>query len=160
MCHIYFPLLTSFNPRSHEGSDHVLSGFRTRHFVFQSTLPLRERRGTKVGSAVSYQFQSTLPRRERRINVMFFKRFIKFQSTLPRRERHRITPILRLSDCFNPRSHEGSDSDQFILFLAQSAFQSTLPRRERRLHVFSSICPLSFNPRSHEGSDLIFTSQP
>ena len=76
---------------------------------------------------------------------------------------------------FNPRSHEGSDTDQDKLVLGESIsihaptrgatkifaikapkdeFQSTLPRGERPLMPKSPKPGDNFNPRSHEGSDL------
>ncbi len=78
---------------------------------------------------------------------------------------------------FNPRSHEGSDSEDRINIYQVNIsihaptrgatpvstpipgihciFQSTLPRGERLL-MFCLIVPLlNFNPRSHEGSDIL-----
>ena len=77
-----------------------------------------------------------------------------FQSTLPRGERQRLVRTLRnVHTCFNPRSHEGSDSEKGKHFIDLPQFQSTLPRGERR--QFSEINSVHdrFNPRSHEGSD-------
>ena len=84
-----------------------------------------------------------------------------------------------ISSHFNPRSHEGSDSDfcgkfteynisihaptrgatkdKQIQILAD-LFQSTLPRGERRRCLPQRIPCLYFNPRSHEGSDAVFLS--
>ena len=76
---------------------------------------------------------------------------------------------------FNPRSREGSDSDQKLVrlcfFKFQSTlprgerpksemlqgssvqFQSTLPRGERPLRIYPAFNSDNFNPRSREGSD-------
>ena len=78
-----------------------------------------------------FKFQSTLPRRERQSDGRNHKPCSWFQSTLPRRER----PFLMLrngnSPCFNPRSHEGSDTTIGSGTSTMTMFQSTLPRRER-----------------------------
>ena len=98
-------------------------------------------------------FQSTLPRRERRSYGSCYPWCIEFQSTLPRRERRLpsvgVASVLRY---FNPRSREGSDTQQekrqngkaisihapakgatfgYRTVGIAEAFQSTLPRRER-----------------------------
>ena len=107
--------LDYFNPRSREGSDHVI-GFldklmrisihapakgattcprlHARVIGFQSTLPRRERLLTIRHSDRSCQFQSTLPRRERRINCQNTLGHPRFQSTLPRRERRLLIGYL------------------------------------------------------------------
>ena len=60
--------------------------------------------------------------------------------------------LMRL--CFNPRSHEGSDSIRAISSLTCFSFQSTLPRRERLgVARYNHSYSQGFNPRSHEGSD-------
>ena len=64
------------------------------------------------------RFQSTLPRGERRSTAYQMAFSQKFQSTLPRGERHSfLFPPARMPH-FNPRSHEGSDSNfrQKVLF--------------------------------------------
>ena len=80
-----------------------------------------------------FRFQSTLPRRERRAGRKAGLYDLAFQSTLPRRERLPRTGLPDYGDYFNPRSREGSDSDN----------------RE-----MCSSCA-DFNPRSREGSDLL-----
>ena len=97
-----------FNPRSREGSDRVI----WRHpkgiyisihapakgatqpvsameqlYIFQSTLPRRERLILYSVKSTFAEFQSTLPRRERHQDCDAAFRAVKFQSTLPRRER-------------------------------------------------------------------------
>ena len=142
-----------FNPRSHEGSDDEVTTIVKEKFIFQSTLPWRERRKllqssrkptnfnprshegsdySPVSSAlIRGRFQSTLPWRERLNNVYANSASGLFQSTLPWRERrwHRLN--LRWKAYFNPRSHEGSDDDY------------------PRIYTWF----YNFNPRSHEGSD-------
>ena len=127
---------------------------------------------------VNAKFQSTLPRGERQISTYPVLWRQKFQSTLPRGERLpvqiNILPALFISihaptrgativyivNCdgyidFNPRSHEGSDSEDRINIYQVNIsihaptrgatpvstpipgihciFQSTLPRGERRI---------------------------
>ena len=77
----------------------------------------------------------------------------EFQSTLPRGERPSSVRLCRFNSYFNPRSHEGSDSDIMSLLLFQFIFQSTLPRGERLNYVVIYLYCYYFNPRSHEGSD-------
>ena len=57
--------MTGFSPRSHEGSDGVLTGNPDGGVVFQSTLPRGERLKSQVKYSIYGQFQSTLPRGER-----------------------------------------------------------------------------------------------
>ena len=100
-------------------------------YLFQSTLPRRERRFSTIVNAgyagfnprshegsdlgelavlwIIQKFQSTLPRRERRLSHKRLNNCKRFQSTLPRRER----PL--------------TDN----VFTPEIMFQSTLPRRER-----------------------------
>ena len=165
--------------------------------VFQSTLPREERLlGLNFKEANSI-FQSTLPR-EKRLLQQYLSHFqLLFQSTLPREERHnttgwqgtgeiisihaptrgatiRITVGLLITQNFNPRSHERSDTP-IAIPTTPAQFQSTLPREERLSNVdFKSIPYISihaptrgathqakgqpektknFNPRSHERSD-------
>ena len=87
---------------------------------------------------IGVRFQSTLPRRERLLIMLLSNGIVPFQSTLPRRERrhhayyssyyniisiHAPTKGATLSrhnkgliiNHFNPRSHEGSDKDIYLL---------------------------------------------
>ena len=103
--------VTDFNPRSHEGSDCLRSSC-SKNCCISIHAPTR---GATNG--------------ENR-----YKRIKQFQSTLPRGERQSHHFLLSSSfSYFNPRSHEGSDSD-----LVMNIYN--------RNH---------FNPRSHEGSDLL-----
>ena len=109
--HFLYLLLQYFNPRSREGSDLETLIADLRTYVFQSTLPRRERHQlfetseffngisihapAKGATAQAFRpiqvltsFQSTLPRRERLDIVKPLLMFHVFQSTLPRRERH------------------------------------------------------------------------
>ena len=122
--------------------------------IFQSTLPRRERRLSRLSPYLSKSFQSTLPRRERRgqkgltmvritISIhapakgatrccyMPSSKAQQFQSTLPRRERLLMIRYAYRKRYFNPRSREGSD----------------------RNVQFTSNKTGNFNPRSREGSD-------
>ena len=63
--HDIIRLRVYFNPRSREGSDGELGDYLNRIFIFQSTLPRRERHDHFSGFLAYDVFQSTLPRRER-----------------------------------------------------------------------------------------------
>ena len=143
-----------FNPRSHEGSDQ-----EPHNIYFQPCISIHApTKGATVPIAYHflfiYVFQSTLPRRERPISAIFEMSFDSFQSTLPREERHyrlcnrpygskisihapargATAEAIRIrgsGQYFNPRSRERSDkSFHFMLFV---------------------LC--NFNPRSRERSD-------
>ena len=62
-------------------------------------------------------FQSTLPRRERLLFAHSLIYLHLFQSTLPRRERHSPTTPTNIANDFNPRSREGSDTNNCVLLL-------------------------------------------
>ena len=145
-----------FNPRSHEGSDQ-----EPHNIYFQPCISIHApTKGATVPIAYHflfiYVFQSTLPRRERPISAIFEMSFDSFQSTLPREERHyrlcnrpygskisihapargATAEAIRIrgsGQYFNPRSRERSDkSFHFMLFV---------------------LC--NFNPRSRERSDVV-----
>ena len=143
----------NFNPRSREGSDHLM-----QCRVYQKA-----------------PFQSTLPRRERRTCTDAYGKVDDFN---PRsREGSDFLTHSKPERCtyFNPRSREGSDAKQSMMPCRSFSFQSTLPRRERLksptsggfVFPFQSTLPRRerlprcvhsyykhyFNPRSREGSD-------
>ena len=147
-------------------------------WLFQSTLPQRERRIISTIISFGDLFQSTLPQRERRARKRGKPWYAGFQSTLPQRERpypirtiyyirgisiHAPTkgatlriyaPHHKAFD-FNPRSHKGSDGSRIRTCPRTCSFQSTLPQRERHPGATRlGISPENFNPRSHKGSDL------
>ena len=81
-------------------------------------------------------FQSTLPRRERRENQVCGLVFAVNDFNPRSREGsddfilHSFTAVCY----FNPRSREGSDTAPPVKAIHNTPFQSTLPRRERRSH--------------------------
>ena len=100
---------TNFNPRSREGSDRnsLLGFWRLLYFNPRSREGSDEVEKEEID--IDFVFQSTLPRRERPSLTVTFAVRPLFQSTLPRRERlELLTPLQRKYD-FNPRSREGSD---------------------------------------------------
>ena len=148
----------------------------TRRIVFQSTLPRGERRAepeaVRVVPGVSihaptrgatnltlqpcYIVKVSIHAPTRGATFAKFGGFTKvvFQSTLPRGERPIQCSAFCVSDCFNPRSHEGSDGGRFALLGEERGFN---PRSHEGSDC--SCPPLSshrqgFNPRSHEGSDF------
>ena len=78
--------------------------------IFQSTLPREERQENYAVIRQVFLFQSTLPREERRAPARGKCLNFQFQSTLPREERQSNHASTNMSDDFNPRSHERSDS--------------------------------------------------
>ena len=55
--------------------------------------------------------------------------------------------------CFNPRTHEGCDFEDFQGQYQLSSFQSTHPRGVRLSISINLFGVRSFNPRTHEGCD-------
>ena len=148
-------------------------------YLFQSTLPRRERLGLMASEGGQREVSIHAPTKGATGTI-------QSNESIPR-------------SCFNPRSHEGSDLCSEVLPAADPMFQSTLPRRERPLRylffyaiynvsihaptkgatmsgiyanldyevsihaptkgatamiIRSLILQKSFNPRSHEGSDV------
>ena len=140
-----------FNPRSHEGSD-------IKKYILRQ---------------ITAAFQSTLPRRERLYAVPLFQKPLYVSIHAPTKgattlilliyqngscfnpRSHEGSDSLRCTAgctpwCFNPRSHEGSDGKYIIQTTIQCMFQSTLPRRERRqcfFHLFRNFRFQSTLPR-------------
>ena len=145
---------SDFNPRSRVGSDVFCRNISAYIFLFQSTLPRRER---PLMLRITRKIRNFNPRSRVGSDPFEFSAVHIgkiFQSTLPRRERHRIRRITgyivdfnprsrvgsdparklqrqRVKD-FNPRSRVGSDTDFPSIIKNAGLFQSTLPRRERR----------------------------
>ena len=83
-----------------------------------------------------------------------YKRIKQFQSTLPRGERQSHHFLLSSSfSYFNPRSHEGSDSDLVMNIYNRNHFNPRSHEGSDLLHLQTGIRLDNFNPRSHEGSD-------
>ena len=99
-------------------------------------------------------FQSTLPRGERRSLTANKEMYLEFQSTLPRGERPLKHKKSSLFYYFNPRSHEGSDSNNTLTSFCVKPISIHAPTRGATswglMYGFSI---KHFNPRSHEGSD-------
>ena len=121
-----------FNPRSREGSDKRNPDLSTEGFIFQSTLPRRERpkpqnhnlkslnfnpRSREGSDLVVYQFTTNrnsisihAPAKGATSSPKAKSSCTVFQSTLPRRERrHAPLKVILGAVNFNPRSREGSD---------------------------------------------------
>ena len=125
--------VSSFDPRSREGSD--LRGEIAQQclLVFRSALPRRERLAAQNEGKGEEWFRSALPRRERLgSQMMNLGVHPVFRSALPRRERRSAGKAWAILNGFDPRSREGSD--RLIGPNSGSAlmFRSALPRRERR----------------------------
>ena len=166
-----------FNPRSREGSDSEADYTQNEDYVFQSTLPRRERHARSLIPCLHHLIsihapakgatgQQRLSAPETCISIHAPAKGATYQ--------HRSLPTLQGN--FNPRSREGSDEaengKQALELISIHApakgatktawkqgfgykeFQSTLPRRERLLATVTSDVICDFNPRSREGSDL------
>ncbi len=144
-----------FNTRSREGSDAALDTANAMGWMFQHTLPRRERPISNHVFISHCTFQHTLPRRERHQAKERTLGDDMFQHTLPRRERpiygstayyvykvstHAPAKGATASDShfrsccwrFNTRSREGSDLSLKDQLGSGLQFQHTLPRRERQ----------------------------
>ena len=99
-----------FNPHSHARSDE--RGIETNSvvWIFQSTLPRKERPASAFSFVSSVTFQSTLPRKERpegwRIYETIYGDFNPRSHA--RSDRPLIVPVPSTKN-FNPRSHARSD---------------------------------------------------
>ena len=106
------PLLShyDFNPRSREGSDTLPAPRPLACWIFQSTLPRRERpvEYSPILSVVS-NFNPRSREGSDTDGWELQQLIAEFQSTLPRRERPRHAGIQKTLKNFNPRSREGSD---------------------------------------------------
>ena len=124
---VFLVLLISFNPRTHEGCDLRCRKYTTKHITFQSTHP----RGVRPLETRNHDQTK------------------EFQSTHPRGVRHtylaEAAPLLS----FNPRTHEGCDSENKGKWASSYVFQSTHPRGVRHFkaivnayaHTFQSTHP-------------------
>ena len=147
-------LFVSFNPRTHEGCDHVKSeveaksnvsihaptrGATVKAAVFKGAVRVSihaPTRGATLRSAIAlqkYKVSIHAPTRGATFLLVFVSSFLLFQSTHPRGvrrtlERERALPSL---------------------------FQSTHPRGVRHKVIITYIVTVSFNPRTHEGCDFV-----
>ena len=147
-----------FNPRSHEGSDEKKDS-QARREVISIHAPTRGATRWMKSKGIQKGFQSTLPRGERRAGPRLLGNVrVNFN---PRSHEGSDTDAISVA-CkqldFNPRSHEGSDEDADIFDDKGKLFQSTLPRGERLSPGYLGSFPSYFNPRSHEGSDTCLYS--
>ena len=100
------------------------------------------------------QFQSTLPRGERQSHhFLLSSSFSYFNPRSHEGSDSDLVMNIYNRNHFNPRSHEGSDAGVAVRYGIRWLFQSTLPRGERHVIVHRWEEFTDFNPRSHEGSD-------
>ena len=127
---------------------------RHGHQLFQSTLPRRERRVCCRRCRSDRQFQSTLPRRERLYSqsTTEAQKFVSIHAPTQGATPNSLSNSSSV-DCFNPRSHAGSDTVPPAIIPRLLSFNP-------RSHAGSDLCgqfrdPVrsGFNPRSHAGSD-------
>ena len=148
-----------------------------RGWLFQSTLPHRERPGVDVSGYQNNGISIHAPAQGATyIDKMELVDLLLFQSTLPHRERPGKSLKSPWARYFNPRSRTGSDPPFLHTTIKSTKFQSTLPHRERqavhrnsgRAGGISIHAPAQgatkwrgrtptkkkyFNPRSRTGSD-------
>ena len=77
-----------------------------------------------------------------------------FQSTLPRGERPEAGQVQTWIRCFNPRSHEGSDTRNQPKMTCAWLFQSTLPRGERLMDMATLGLSVQFQSTLPRGERL------
>ena len=129
-----------FNPRSREGSDHILFLFLP-HQTISIHAPARGATLHNQELCRSRKFQSTLPRGERLFLRIHAGKAIKFQSTLPRGERPCRNRETQKTHAFQSTLPRGERPATFYGSNVFRIFQSTLPRGERRLpHGCNVIC--------------------
>ena len=169
-------MVSHFNPRSREGSDGRLQTSIRKNYLFQSTLPRRERLNAAVLAPTTTAISIHAPAKGATPYLIWVPTCVYHFNPRsregsdrsvrsPRRRRDYFNPRSRegsdLSSrsherprCyFNPRSREGSDSRSSGRTYPVSSFQSTLPRRERPGDDPPAPHRHDFNPRSREGSD-------
>ncbi len=144
-----------FNPRSRGGSDAYYRTLAAEDFLFQSTLPRRERQVSKTAAQIKYHDFNPRSRggSDKQVRGAYPQNTIisihapaegateiaQFQSEKPFISIHApaegatfsYTPRLATNCNFNPRSRGGSDQAAMYLDRLVLTFQSTLPRRER-----------------------------
>ena len=120
-----------FNPRSHKGSDLVLSDPSGTYKEFQSTLPQGERQRTNDSLEAVLKFQSTLPQGERRTGRVQRSITKIFQSTLPQGERLNPWPLRLTITKFQSTLPQGERRGASGIGRCAVEFQSTLPQGER-----------------------------
>ena len=104
---------TYFNPRSRKGSDHTATPAQI-FITISIHAPAKGATDCHLSfSLFWYVFQSTLPQRERRRAERRIDGITGFQSTLPQRERpFNVSPNGGRVEDFNPRSRKGSDAQR------------------------------------------------
>ena len=134
-----------FNPRSHEGSDYADEIDEVTGYMFQSTLPWRERLWYTYCDVVGLHVSIHAPMKGATFNG---------------------AGLWHDPDSFNPRSHEGSDSNfsqksslfsarinnlfrHYKLFFLLSLFFLQKPLDFVHIYRCESPCIFMFNPYSH-----------
>ena len=167
----------NFNPRSHEGSDalDVVAGVIIAGISIHA--PTRGATYEYVDIYALYVISIHAPTRGATLEPTNIQRHVKFQSTLPRGERRPSGTFPIPSHYFNPRSHEGSDSELQQLSFYVDTISIHAPTRGATYNGDGSVTKWRisihaptrgatrwkypyhyhggyFNPRSHEGSDV------
>ena len=104
---------------------------------------------------IMYVFQSTLPRRERH-RYRVYNRNARFISIHAPTQGATVDPDNSLFSSlnFNPRSHAGSDIDDWTTFNMARFISIHAPTQGATTCYGKNICKWEdFNPRSHAGSD-------
>ena len=148
-------VLQHFNSRSREGSDKRAEPKAPRRFIFQFTLPRRERPSCFPYGRFLPVISIHAPAKGATVCVFGSARTSSdFNSRS--REGSDCHPVCAAvtAQHFNSRSREGSDGNYLAVHYWQHRFQFTLPRRERRqLVLMCRVGNTDFNSRSREGSD-------
>ena len=121
---------TSFNSRSHMGSDVVIQG---------------QRYSKKVSIHAPTWGATHIPHTHRMVR--------RFQSTLPHGERLPLMTFLRGVSHVSIHAPTWGATGGWSGAAERVRFQSTLPHGERQLGTVYAVRVYGFNPRSHMGSD-------
>ena len=145
----------SFNPRSHEGSDpyFVTLTFSPKNVSIHA--PTRGATFDSVQHRIIVEFQSTLPRGERLFADTLKRVGYKVSIHAPTRGATTKFLTVLLAPPVSIHAPTRGATLTFMKFLMNLLlFQSTLPRGERQPFIPPIKSPTAgFNPRSHEGSD-------
>ena len=121
-----------FSPCSRGGSDFIPRLKPGNQFLFQSTLPRRERRIHVDADIAPTSFQSTLPHGERHRHRWDGQMASDFNPRSRMGSDGNFQPLIASSNYFNPRSRMGSDGGTKMVGYPKTLFQSTLPHGERQ----------------------------
>ena len=127
--------------------------YMLRCFVFQSTLPQRERRCNRRSNCWIIYISIHAPAKGATCSDQPIRYYRLFQSTLPQRERLSIHNPDITALYFNPRSRKGSDNAWEDFTYEKTNFNPRSRKGSDMIHCQLKSTQGNFNPRSRKGSD-------